>query len=383
MRGAKAVSRKENSMVVRRRGNIWYYDFMVRGKRYREAIPDARTKQEAKDIEAEARRLVRQGKYVPLLAPRLETFIEEVYLPWAKTNKRSFRNDAWRCAVLNEYFGHLRLNEITVWLVEKFKSERLKGETRLGKTRTPASVNRELDLLSRILSMACDQDLLTNNCLRKVKRLREDNARERVLSVSEEARLMAVLERTRSPLRAMVIVALHTGMRRGEIHRLTWADVDFDRGIILVRKTKTGRDRIVPMHNLVERLMKELSQAAQLREKAIQINNRSFSIEVEICDNRIFEIDWIEKLWRKTCKRAGITNLRFHDLRHTFATRLAAKGVDAFAIARLLGHATVNMTALYVNSTSEHLQAAINKLDSSLSQICPKPEEQRKMRIRK
>lgn len=370
-------------MVVRRRGNIWYYDFMVRGKRYREAIPDARTKQEAKDIEAEARRLVRQGKYVPLLAPRLETFIEEVYLPWAKTNKRSFRNDAWRCAVLNEYFGHLRLNEITVWLVEKFKSERLKGETRLGKTRTPASVNRELDLLSRILSMACDQDLLTNNCLRKVKRLREDNARERVLSVSEEARLMAVLERTRSPLRAMVIVALHTGMRRGEIHRLTWADVDFDRGIILVRKTKTGRDRIVPMHNLVERLMKELSQAAQLREKAIQINNRSFSIEVEICDNRIFEIDWIEKLWRKTCKRAGITNLRFHDLRHTFATRLAAKGVDAFAIARLLGHATVNMTALYVNSTSEHLQAAINKLDSSLSQICPKPEEQRKMRIRK
>lgn len=365
-------------MVVRRRGNIWYYDFMVRGKRYREAIPDARTKQEAKDIEAEARRLVRQGKYVPLLPPKLETFIEEVYLPWAKTNKRSFRNDAWRCAVLNEYFGHLRLNEITVWLVEKFKSERLKGETRLGKTRTPASVNRELDLLSRILSMACDQDLLTNNCLRKIRRLREDNARERVLSVAEEIRLMAVLERTRSPLRSMVVIALHTGMRRGEIQRLTWAEVDFDRGIILVRKTKTGRDRIVPMHDLVKKLLLELSQAAQLR----KISQTS---SLEACDNetRIFEVNWIEKLWRKTCQRAGITNLRFHDLRHTFATRLAANGVDAFAIARLLGHATVNMTARYAHSTSEHLQAAISKLDSNLSQICPKPEEQRKMRIRK
>ena len=262
------------------------------------------------------------------------------------------------------------------------KSERLKGKTRYGKTRTPASVNRELDLLSRILSMACDQDLLTDNLLRKVKRLREDNARERVLSTSEEVRLMAVLERTRSPLGNMVIVALHTGMRRGEIHRLTWADVDFDRSIILVCKTKTGRDRIVPMHNLVRRLMKELSQAAQLREKAKQINNPK-PIEVEICDKRIFEIDWIEKLWRKTCVRAAITNLRFHDLRHTFATRLAAQGVDAFAIARLLGHARVEMTARYVNATSEHLHAAISKLESNLSQNCPKPEEQGKLRKRK
>lgn len=366
-------------MVVRRRGNIWYYDFMVRGKRFREAIPDARTKQEAKDIEAEARRLVRQGKYVPLQAPKLETYIAEVYLPWAETNKRSFRNDAWRCAVLNEYFGQWRLNEITVWMVEKFKSERLKGETRYGRTRTPASVNRELDLLSRILSMACDQDLLTNNVLRKVKRLREDNARERVLSASEEVRLMAVLERTRSPLRDMVIVALHTGMRRGEIHRLTWADVDFDRDIILVRKTKTGRDRIVPMHAHVKRLMTTLSQAAQRREKATNHNPKP--IAVETCDDRIFQIDWIEKLWRKTCERAKIKDLRFHDLRHTFATRLAAQGVDAFAIARLLGHAKVEMTARYVNATSEHLHNAINALQSNLSQNCLKqPFERRVMR---
>lgn len=96
--------------MVRRRGNTWYYDFMVRGKRYREAIPDACTKQEAKDNEAEARRLVRQGKYVQSQPPKLETFIREVYLPWAEVNKRSYRNDVWRCAVLNEHFGHLRLN---------------------------------------------------------------------------------------------------------------------------------------------------------------------------------------------------------------------------------------------------------------------------------
>jgi integrase len=107
------------------------------------------------------------------------------------------------------------------------------------------------------------------------------------------------------------------------------------------------------------------------------------AIELEICDKRIFELDWIEKLWRKTCQRAGITNLRFHDLRHTFATRLAENGVDAFAIARLLGHAKVDMTARYVNSTSEHLHAAISVLEPKLSQNCLKPEEQRKMRNRR
>jgi integrase len=353
-------------MVVRKRGNIWYFDFMVRGRRYREAIPTARTKTQALAAEAEARRSVGIGKYAPAQPPRFSAFVQDVYLPWSEVNKRSYRGDVWRSAVLMETFGRLRLDEITVWQVEKFKRERLKGLTRLGKLRTPASVNRELDLLSRILSMAVAHDLLTDNVCRKVQRLREDNERQRVLSFDEEKRLLAVLERTRSPLRSMVVIALHTGMRRGEITSLTWSDVDFSRRVILVRQSKTGKSRLIPMNDEVRLELQKRGHLAPPTEKASQTR-------IEVCDSgyRIFEIDWIEKLWRRTCQKAGIVNLRFHDLRHTFATRLAEQGIDAFAIARLLGHSNVNMTARYAASTSEHLHEAVAKL-SNLSQNCPK-----------
>src|SRR5258708_3739716 len=175
-------------------------------------------------------------------APRLKDFIDEIYLPWTKANKRSCRDDVWRSGVLIEYFGKQRMDEIAPFQIERFKHERRAGLTWRGTQRTPASVNRELEVLSRIFTIAIDNGMNIQNPCRKVKLLRTDNQRNRYLSEEEETRLMAILVGRRAHLRPVVILALHTGMRRGEILSLRWNQIDFVRGLILVQRTKTGRD---------------------------------------------------------------------------------------------------------------------------------------------
>ena len=115
--------------------------------------------------------------------------------------------------------------------VRKYKRDRRASKTARGGERAPSTVNRELELLSKVFSLAIDQGLSISNPCRKVKRFREDNERNRYLSDQEEARLLSVLTGPRADLRPVVILAIHTGMRRGELLSLRWANVDFERGL--------------------------------------------------------------------------------------------------------------------------------------------------------
>jgi site-specific recombinase XerD len=129
-------------------------------------------------------------------------------LPWSKFNKRSYRSDVEHVEVLLRTFGELNLDEITPVLIERFKRERRSSITRRGKQRAPASVNRELEVLSRIFTLAMDQDAVATNPCRKVKKLLMDNVRTRYLSVEEEARLMSMLIGRLTHLHSIIIVAV-------------------------------------------------------------------------------------------------------------------------------------------------------------------------------
>jgi hypothetical protein len=204
--------------MVRKRGNRWYYDFMIRGVRYRESIPEARNKSQAERVEAKVKLEVFEGKYGKELGSTLLTdFVEQMYLPWARLNKRRPQNDELHCRVINEYFAGKTFREISPMLIEKFKKERRESNTRRGGQRSPASVNRELEVLSKVFSLACDNSVAASNPCRKVRKLRQDNQRKRYLSPEEEERLMAVLVGQRAHVRALVVLAIHTGMRRGEL----------------------------------------------------------------------------------------------------------------------------------------------------------------------
>jgi len=151
-----AATFKENTMSVYKRGRKgthWHYYFRVRGVRYRGALPEARTKWDAEQAESKLKQDIFEGKFGKLDAGtmKLSDFIDDIYMPWAKTNKKSWLNDHYNSFVLKEYFGSKELRAIQPLDIERFKSKRLATDTKNETPRAPASVNREYELLSRIL----------------------------------------------------------------------------------------------------------------------------------------------------------------------------------------------------------------------------------------
>jgi integrase len=354
-------------MSVYKRGRIWYYNFTVKGCRYKKALPEARTKSDAVRAEVGARQAVFDGR----LADKVEqtsfsTFVQNTFLPWSKAHKRSWRDDIYISKTLQAFFGERRFDEIPMMLVEKFKKERRESATRGGKVRQPATVNRELCVLSKIFSLAIDYGVATTNPCLRVRKLRTENRIIRYLEQNEEERLEKALDK-RPRLRAIVIIAISTGMRLGEILSLAWEQVDFSRRVIHLTNTKGGRERFVP-----------LTEPARVELEARRFEANASSVFVFPSAKIDGAQGSIKRAWSKTLSEAGIRSFRFHDLRHTAATRLADVGEDAFIIASILGHSTIQMSARYAHGTDQAKRRALEKI-AQIGALCSKsvPNEKR------
>jgi integrase len=347
--------------MVRKRGDRWYYDFMINRTRYRGVVPEACNKKQAKKAEDKIRVEIYEGKYDRASGDvKLSEFIENVYLPWARLNKRHPRNDVLHCKVICEYFKDKTFAQISPLLIERFKKERRESITRYGKQRSAASVNREIEVLSKIFSLAMDNGITESNACRKVRKLRLDNQRRRYLTGEEEARLMNALSGRRAHLRPVVVAAIHTGMRRGELLKLRWQNVDFARGLIYVTNTKTGHDRDVPMNSVVRKTLLELQKQYSDFEYVFTNPNTGVNITE------------VKKGFNAACREAGIEDFRFHDLRHTTGTRLADGGSDAFAIAEVLGHRNLQTTKRYTHATELRKRRAVEILANYSEDDCLK-----------
>ncbi len=144
----------------------------------------------------------------------------------------------------------------------------------------------------------------------------------------------------------IILMALLTGMRRGEILRLTWKDVNFNNSIIQIRETKNGEIREVPIH---KELFLALSKM-EIKGKYI-FTNKDGSQKKDI-----------RTAFGNALKRAKISNFRFHDLRHTFASHLVMNGVDLLSVKELLGHKTIDMTLRYSHLSPSHKSKALESL---------------------
>jgi integrase len=237
-------------------------------------------------------------------------------------------------------------------LIEQFKQQRLKTKTLHKRDRSPATVNRELQVLSKVFAMAYDNGLVETNPMRRVHKLREAPGRERYLTDEEEKKLFAVLIGRRAHLRPIVVVALQTGLRQGEILGLKWEHVDFDQKTIFVAHTKTGRPRRIPMSKSVDVELRLLKQDASSDEHVFSYARTGLKLTT------------FRHAWEGACKQAWISGLRFHDLRHTFATRLRSKGVHEMDIMSLLGHTTLQMTSRYTHAMPQNLRIAVDSLNN-------------------
>ena len=217
-------------MTIRRRKDTgkWVCDFYYNGERIIRTLKFARTKKEAESAEAVIMNGVFKQAYGFDEKPdkRFEDFVVETFLPYSEANKKSFYYDVLICRVLVEKFKGKTLRQITSPIIENYKQEHLIKPTKHGQKRSPATVNRHLSVLSKIFSLAVDAEIIETNPCFRVKKLKLNNQRMRVLSLEEEAGLFAALG-DNELVKNIVTVALHTGMRRGEIFNLKWFDVDF------------------------------------------------------------------------------------------------------------------------------------------------------------
>ena len=332
----------------RKPGGSWYIGFYKNGKRIQKVIPYAQTEEEAYYALNQERIKLFDEKYGIERRSRTIGFtaFSEIFIrDYAMTAKRSWKTDASRMKVLNEFFMNKELREITPLTVERFRKSRLKSGN------TKSTTNRYLALLKVMFTTAIQENYTEENPASRVKFYSEkDTMRTRVLEEGEEEEKL--MEASSDALRPILVVALHTGMRKGEILNLKWSQVDLKARIIRVEKTKSGKVRHIPINDAV---FNELNRLRKMDGQSpfVFFNPETMKPYIDV-----------KKGFGGVCRRARISGLRFHDLRHTFATRLISTGADIETVRDLLGHHSIIVTQRYTHSNSERKKKAVGLLST-------------------
>jgi integrase len=262
------------------------------------------------------------------------------------------------------FFGKKKLREITYGDLLTYRERRFKVHTQYKRQRTLASWNREAAVLRRILNIACQQGWILKNpfhCGDPLIIVSAERRRERILTLSEEARMLAACDSHpyRSHLKSLLVFLIDTGCRKGEALKLRWRSVCFDSRVINIEATttKTLRSRQVVM---TERLYGELTAL--------------YKSSAEHTDAHVFSItNNVRKSFASVCNIAGVQHggidgLTLHSLRHTAATRLVQSGMNPQIAGRLLGHSQPSTTYRYLSADIETAKQAAKILEALQTQ---------------
>jgi integrase len=340
------------------RGEYWYIDYYYRGHRCREKV--GRSKGQAVQALSVRESEIAQGKF-KLLSKRGGLTFEGLvakYRDLVAVHKRGYHVERYILKTLNTFFGKYKVHNLSAEDAEKYKGKRSQQVK-------PATVNRELTLAKHIMAKAAEWKLVVDNPFRGVRNLGVPKRGERVLTDDEEIKLLAACDRVRSLwLRPLILLALNTGMRRGELLGLEWSRVDLEqRTIRIINAKSTAGNRVIPMNATVYSLLSELVTKAT--SPLLFPSNRRPGEKL---------LD-LKKGFKKAVRLSGIAHFRWHDMRHTFATRLVRAGVDIISVQHLLGHSKITMTARYAHSLADVKMAAVCKLD--LAGSCSLPDSNR------
>ena len=246
------------------------------------------------------------------------------------------------------------------WWLQKFRDmpadsiafqDIQKSLVELRKNRTPATSNRYLASLKATFNLGLKNQKVERSPCVGIKSVAENNEIIRWLNTEEEKKLFAVL-----PLECQlaVTVAIHTGLRKREQMSLKWTDVNFFSNIITLRETKAGKVQHVPMNKCVVEAFRTL------RSMPVDVSQEVFyRINISSPSGQYYKLD---RVWEECWKKAGIGKLRWHDLRHTFASRLVMGGENILTVQKLCRHADVKVTMRYAHLAPEHLQRAVDSL---------------------
>ncbi len=329
-------------------------------------------------VDLQARKKAARAEAERALVSTLRGFLEHEYKPWALTHQRWGEGAVSRILSRFAEFVDKNMVDLNPWVLKKWSAARLKAGV------SPNTLNRDIATLKAALSKAVEWGRIDAHPLAKVKPARVDlRPKPRYLEPDEEKCLRSALamrekrqrdDRRRANqwrhqrgyallpdllqvpytdhLRPMVLLAMNTGLRRGELFSLTWQQVDLVRAIVTVEgaRAKSGSTRHVPLNA-------EALDALKLwRESADAPKGLVFPGKTgERLDN-------VKSAWTRLLVGANIQSFRFHDLRHHFASKLVMAGVDLNTVRELLGHADIKMTLRYAHLAPEHKAAAVARL---------------------
>ncbi len=340
------------------RDKIYYVDFYADGRRKRHRV--GANKALAETVLKKHQVEVAEGKFLDIKKKqkiKFDDFAAE-YLELHSKLKKSYDTDCKIIGLLKKFFGGKYLYEITSLDVEKFKSLRAKAvkksKLKDGKEQfiSPATVNRALAVLKSMFNKAILWDKVDRNPCKSVKLFKENNQRLRFLESEEISKLLG---NCCEHLKPIVIVALNTGMRKGEILGLKWRDVDIQRNTIHLLDTKNGEKRDVPMNDIAQKTI-------------IGVLKHPDSQYI-FCNKEGQPYGDIKKSFLTAIGKAGIINFHFHDLRHTFASHLVMSGVDLNTVRELLGHKSLEMTLRYSHLSPDHKKRAVDILNKRMVTI--------------
>ncbi len=333
-------------MGLFKRGTVWWMSVTYQGRQVRKSTGTG-DKRLAEAILAKVKVKIVEGRYFDRLEEQTRTFGElmERYETEHAAKQASRRAIRGYIRNLLPVFGHLTLGEIRPQLIVAYKQKRYADGV------APATINRELAAMKKAFNLAIREwEWCRENPVSRVSMEKEASPRDRWLTHEEEAR---VLGASPPSLRELVLFALHTGMRLGEILALTWRAVDLVRNTATVFQSKNGTRRTIPLNQTARALLKAKAKVRALHTEHV------FQSEA----HTPLDPNNVRRAFRRAVEQAEIEELHVHDLRHTFATRLVQAGVDLYKVQRLLGHQSPVMTQRYAHHSPESLRGGVEILD--------------------
>lgn len=330
------------------KNGTFHWRVLIRLKGYPTVCNHFDRKKEAEDWAQAVERKIKAGKYKFDRADHQRTFLELVdrykadgildHLKSAKDVRRHL--EYWKGRLGTYALVHLHSD-----LLSKERTLLIETPIAKGTKRDLATVNRYIASLSSCLSYAKKLRWIDENPCFDLTKLKESKGRDRTLNAEEAGCLLAACRESQNPyLYCITLMAITTGMRQGEILKLEWNDVDLEACIAHIKETKNGRPRSVP---LVDEIIEELKKLYKDRNPAKPL--------VFASKTAFGKID-IKKAWQVAAKKAGLHDVHFHDLRHTYSTEASKQGASTIQLLTAMGHRTLQMLDRYT-----HMQAQMTR----------------------
>lgn len=352
------------------RGSVWYLDCRINGTRYVTKLGKNIKRSVAGEIANIKRAAILKGEHGISKKKKDLSFQDarEKFEAWISIERRPNTVRRYKqCLIqLARVFGSKRLGEITPWTLEHYKKVRVTGtqltdrpkhitdlewerRCRQASKGSPIGVNRELAVLKTLFNKCKTWGLIgADNPVCAVKLRKEPRTRLRWLTSEEEAQLVAAAP---EPIRSIIIVGLHTGLRvQAEALRLRWEDCDLQRAQLTVQAqcAKNGRSRTVPLNSIVKKTLEHLRRQATGPFVFVKSDGSPYRS--------------IRSGFQTACKKAGLSDVTPHVLRHSFASRLVMSGTDLRTLQTLGGWRTLAMVERYAHLSENHKAAAVEKL---------------------